>query len=119
MKIWKNSGDAWKEIQPGIFQRILSQEEFATLALYRFKPNAGFPIHKAGSEHFGLFVQGKGSFETDKGKIAVGDGDAFFINPEEGHGFFSSSDGEAIVLEVFIPASRQHLAKAQVLQMQF
>jgi quercetin dioxygenase-like cupin family protein len=119
MKIWKISPDAWDEFQPGVFRRILSQEQFATLALYRFMPEAKLPRHKATSTHFGLFVQGKGLFDTDRGTVEVGEGDAFLINPGEGHGFANVSHNEAIVLEVFVPATDQHLAITQAPQVQF
>lgn len=119
MKIWKKSNAAWVEFQPGVFRRILSHDQFATLALYRFMPNTKIALHKAITPHFGLFVQGNGRFDTDKGTFVVGEGDAFFINPGEGHGFANGSQGEAIVLEVFVPPTDQHLADAQAPQTQF
>jgi quercetin dioxygenase-like cupin family protein len=119
MNIWKNSTAAWDEFQPGVFRRILSHTQFATLALYRFTPQAKLPLHKAGSPHFGLFVHGNGHFDTDKGTFKVSAGDAFFIQPGEGHGFANTSLSEAIVLEVFVPPTDQHLADAQAPQITF
>ncbi|HVH32286.1 MAG TPA: AraC family ligand binding domain-containing protein [bacterium] len=119
MKIWKNSNTAWDEFQPGVFRRILSHDQFATLALYRFMPDAKIALHKAGTTHFGLFMKGNGRFDTDRGTFVVGEGDAFFINPGEGHGFTSGSQSEAIVLEVFVPPTDQHLADAQPPHIEF
>ncbi len=119
MKIWKNSSAAWAEFQPGVFRRILSHDQFATLALYRFMPDARIALHKATTPHFGLFVLGNGRFDTDQGTFVMGAGDAFFINPGEGHGFANGSQGEAIVLEVFVPPTDRNLADAQAPQIQF
>ena len=119
MKIWTNSNAAWDEFQPGVFRRILSHDQFATLALYRFMPNAKIPLHKASTAHFGLFVQGNGLFDTDKDTFVMGEGDAFFIDPGEGHGFANGSQREAIVLEVFVPPTDQHLADAQAPHIEF
>jgi quercetin dioxygenase-like cupin family protein len=104
MKIWKDSSKQWEEFRPGVASRVLSQEGFSRLALYRFKPSSGLPLHKAKEKHFGLFIKGSGVFETAKGKIKVQAGDGFFINPGEDHGYTSSSKEESIVLEIFIPS---------------
>ena len=104
MKIWRDSDNRWKEFKPGVGSRVLTQENFCKLALYRFKPSSGLPLHKAKEKHFGLFVKGFGIFETTKGKIKVQAGDAFFINPGEDHGYTSSPDEESIVLEIFLPS---------------
>ena len=105
MKIWKASDNKWEEFKPGVESRVLGQEEFSRLALYRFKPNSGLPLHKAKEKHFGLFIKGSGIFETARGKIKVQAGDAFFINPGEDHGYTSSAGEESVVLEIFLPSS--------------
>ncbi len=71
MKIWKDSDDRWTEFEPGVSSRDIGQEGFCKLALYRFKPSSGLPLHKAKEKHLGLFVKGSGIFETAKGKIKV------------------------------------------------
>ncbi len=113
MRIWRDAAERWQEVKPGVSRRILSQEGFSALALFIFKPNSTFEPHEAREKHFGLFVKGRGAFDTPGGQVNVQEGDAFFIEPGEVHGFTNTSNVDAIVLEVFVPPTQSHLTHAQ------
>ena len=113
MKIWRNSNDAWKEVLPGVFSRVLSEAEFCTLSTVLFKQGATYPLHKAKEKHFGMLTKGAGTFDTGKEKVNFREGDAFFIEPGEDHGFTNVSNGDSIVLEAFAPSKKEHLAQTQ------
>ncbi len=113
MKMWKNTKVSWKNIRPGVDSRILYQNGFSPLSLVRFQKDATFPLHKAQVPHFGLLIQGKGVFDFGTRKMSFQEGDSFFLDPEDDHGFVNTFDGESMVLEIFVPPRDGHARSAQ------
>lgn len=103
MKLWKDNKDVWKEIRPGVFNRVLYQEGFGSVSLVRFEKGSHYPLHKGSVDHLGILIKGTGVFDTGLQKIAFNEGDSYFIRPEDDHGFTNTSEGASIMLEIFVP----------------
>lgn len=113
MKFWKEADPAWKEILPGVFNRVLYEKEFGSISLVRFKKGASYPLHKGGVKHLGILIKGSGVFDTGAHKVQLREGDAYFINPEDDHGFSNASEGDSIMMEVFVPPREGSASTAQ------
>ena len=103
MKLWKESGEAWREIRPGVFNRVLYEEKFGLVFLVRFKKGASYPSHNGAVDHLGILVRGEGIFDVGTRKTSFREGDSYFIKPEDDHGFTNTSNGESIMSEFFVP----------------
>ncbi len=113
MKIWKENHDAWREIRPGVFNRVLYEKEFGSVSLVRFRKGASYPLHKGGVNHLGVLIEGSGVFDSGVRKVEFREGDAFFIDPEDDHAFTNTSQGESIMLEIFAPPREDHASRGQ------
>ena len=103
MKLWREKEKAWKEIWPGVYNRVLYEEGFGSVSLVRFKKGASYPLHKGGVDHLGILIKGKGIFDIGTKKLPFREGDSYLIKPEDDHGFTNTSENDSIMLEIFVP----------------
>ncbi len=113
MKFWKEHSVAWKEILPGVFNRVLYEKDFGSVSLVRFKKGASYPLHKGAVDHLGILIKGSGVFDIGVRKVILREGDSYFINPEDDHGFTNTAEGDSIMLEIFVPPRKGSEAAAQ------
>jgi quercetin dioxygenase-like cupin family protein len=113
MKFWKNVASAWREIRAGVSNRVLYQTDFGSVSLVRFDKGANYPLHKGGVDHLGILIKGSGVFDIGSRTVPLREGDAYFINPHDDHGFTNTSDEEAIMLEIFVPPRQGTASMAQ------
>lgn len=113
MKFWKDDSTTWKEILPGIYNRVLYEKEFGSVSLVRFKKGASYPLHKGAVDHLGILIKGSGVFDIGVGKVVLREGDSYFINPKDDHGFTNTSEGDSIMLEIFVPPRQGSESVAQ------
>jgi 3-[(4R)-4-hydroxycyclohexa-1,5-dien-1-yl]-2-oxopropanoate isomerase len=113
MKLWRDDARAWREILPGVFNRVLYEKDFGSISMVRFKKGASYPLHKGAVNHQGILVKGSGILDIGTRKIALREGDAYFINPLDDHGFTNTSDGDSIMIEIFVPPRSGSEAVAQ------
>ena len=113
MKFWRNNDKAWKDILPGVSNRVLYETGFCSVSMVRFKKGASYPLHKGAVNHLGILVKGSGVFDIGLRKVVLREGDAYFIKPEDDHGFTNTSDEDSIMMEVFVPPREGSAAVAQ------
>ena len=103
MKLWRENETVWKEIRPGVYNRVLYQEGFGSVSLVRFKKGSSFPLHKGGVDHLGILIKGSGTFDMGVRKVTLRELDAYHIKPEDDHGFTNTSEDESMMIEIFVP----------------
>jgi len=67
-------------------------------------------------DHLGTLIKGSGVFDIGVRKVPLRGGDAYFVNPDDNHGFTNRSDGDAIMLEIFVPPRQGGASVAQRLE---
>jgi quercetin dioxygenase-like cupin family protein len=113
MKFWKNAATAWRNIRPGVSNRVLYEDHFGSVSLVRFEKGANYPLHKGAVDHLGILIKGSGVFDTGVRTVSLREGDAYFIKPDDDHGFTNTSDADSIMLEIFVPPRQGSASLAQ------
>jgi mannose-6-phosphate isomerase-like protein (cupin superfamily) len=69
----------------------------------RFDKDASYPLRKGAVDHLGILIKGSGVFDTGVRTVQLREGDAYFIKPDNDHGFTNTSDEDSIMSEIFVP----------------
>ena len=89
------------------------ENDFGSVSLVRFNKGANYPLHKGAVDHLGILIKGSGVFDTGSRAVPLREGDAYFIKPDDDHGFTNTADGESIMLEIFVPPRQGSASVAQ------
>ena len=89
------------------------ENEFGSISLARFGKGASYPLHKGRVDHLGILVKGSGVFDTGVRKVPLREGDAYFVQPDDDHGFTNMSDADSIIIEIFVPPREGSASVAQ------
>lgn len=79
------------------------ETDFCSVSMVRFKKGASYPLHKGAVDHLGILTKGSGVFDIGTRKVVLREGDAYFIKPDDDHGFTNTSQEDSIMMEIFVP----------------
>lgn len=89
------------EPYPGVFRRRFDSAG-ATVAIYRFQPNARFPLHRHAEEQVTIVEEGEVAFTVDGEQQTLAPGGWSVVAPHCPHELVAGSKG-ARILAIIVP----------------
>jgi quercetin dioxygenase-like cupin family protein len=101
--LWLDKPEAWHEILPGVFRRIVSSSPAAMMVLYRIEPDHVFPRHSHPHIQLGVLLEGSGVFEVGGKTWSLHPGASYFIPPNVPHELRTDANHRTVIVDVFVP----------------
>src|ERR1700686_4800635 len=100
MTAMDGNSQPWRQVAPGVREKVLVEASEARLLLYEIAPDRHFPAHAHREANFGLILQGGGRHHFEVTHLRVEAGDSYYVPPNILHDFRSNAGIKTMVVEV-------------------
>jgi len=110
--MWKDKPESWHEVMPGVKRRIANHSPTGMMVFYEIQPGSVFPRHNHPHAQYGLFLQGRGTFNVGDESWEMKKGDGYFIPPGVFHELLTNGSEALMVIDFFTPERNDFVSEA-------
>ncbi|MCI4317926.1 MAG: cupin domain-containing protein [Thermoplasmata archaeon] len=102
----------WRDLSPGIRQKVLVRTSDALLILYELEPSRRFPAHVHPQAQLGFLLQGAGRHTVEGSVRRVRAGDSYYIPPGVVHDFRTDPGEKTLAVDIIVSPTFEEASEA-------